>query len=139
MMDSASQGTAEYDREIQPALIYVVDDDLLLGQIVETILVMEGFRVRLFDDPAVALTHFQSEVEKPDLLVTDFVMRPYNGMELIQKCRALEPKLRSILYSGNAPAQITDLYAVKPNAFIAKPFLPKNLVRLVESVLLHPA
>jgi DNA-binding NtrC family response regulator len=139
MMNSASQEIAEYDREIEPALIYVVDDDLLLGQIVEAILLMEGFRVRLFDDPALALTHFQSEAEKPDLLVTDFVMRPYNGMELIQKCRALTPKLRSILYSGNAPAQITDLYAVKPNAFIAKPFLPRNLVRLVESVLLHPA
>jgi len=124
---------------IPPALIYVVDDDVLLGQIVETILLMEGFRVANFSDPLAAWVAFEQAVEKPDLLVTDYVMRPYNGMELIQKCRAISPKLRTLLYSGNAPAQIVDLYAMKPNAFIAKPFLPKSLVTLIESLLLQSA
>lgn len=138
-MNSLAPEISDRGSEIEPALIYVVDDDLLLGQIMEAILAMEGFRVRLFDDPSVALAAFESDLEKPDLLVTDFVMRPYNGMELIRKFRATSPKLRAILCIGNAPAQITDLYAMKPNAFIAKPFLPQALVALVESVLLQPA
>jgi DNA-binding NtrC family response regulator len=122
-----------------PALIYVVDDEALIGEIVEAILLLEGFRVSLFRDPLQAWTAFCESEEKPDVIVTDYVMKPLNGMELIQKCRSIHKTIRSILYSGNAPAQIVDLYAIKPSAFLPKPFLPDTLVRLVESVLLKPA
>jgi DNA-binding NtrC family response regulator len=119
----------------RPTLIYVVDDEVLIAEIVEAILNLEGFDVRCFNDPQAAWKSFSDGPQKPDMLVTDYVMHPWNGMELIQKFRSVLPTLPSILYSGNTTAQITDLYAMKPNAFLPKPFLPETLVRLVRSVL----
>jgi len=119
----------------RPPLIYVVDDEVLIAEIVQAILHLEGFKVQLFTNPSEAWRAFSEAEDKPDILVTDYVMHPLNGMELIQKFRSVLPALPSILYSGNASGQITDLYAMKPNAFLPKPFLPETLVRVVRSVL----
>jgi DNA-binding NarL/FixJ family response regulator len=66
-------------------------------------------------------------------------MKPLNGMELMQKCRAAHPHLRTILFSGNVAANITDLYAEKPDAFVAKPFQPAALVELARQILQRPS
>ena len=116
-------------------MIYVVDDEVLIAEVVQAVLEPEGFEVRVFSDPAAALRAFTDAPKKPDLLMTDYVMSPISGMELVQKCRHLHPGLLTILYSGNVSEQITDLYSEKPNAFLAKPFYPKDVVQLVRGVL----
>jgi CheY-like chemotaxis protein len=135
MLTPSFSASTESSAEKRPALVYVVDDETLIGQIVEAVLNLEGFNVRLFNNPLSAWNTFSEATEKPDVLVTDYVMRPLNGMELIQQFRSVVPEIPSILYSGNASAQITDLYAIKPSAFLPKPFLPETLVRMVRSLL----
>jgi DNA-binding NtrC family response regulator len=115
--------------------VFVVDDERLIGEIVSTILSMEGFTTRTFTDPAAALAAFAECAVKPDVLVTDYVMRPLNGMELIQKCRAIHPSVLTLLYSGNVSGHLMDLYAEKPHSFLEKPFHPKKLVRIVRSLI----
>lgn len=122
-------------REKSQSLIFVVDDEVLIGQVVESILEGDGYKARFFANPQEAYACLSITKPHPDLLVTDYVMSPWNGMELIQKCRQLVPELPAILYSGNVSSDITDLYAVKPNAFLEKPFLPRTLLDLVHSVL----
>lgn len=117
------------------AQIFVVDDETMVGEVVEAILNLEGFEARFFSDPQKALDAFQDSERKPDLLLSDFVMTPMNGMELIMRCKAESPDLRTILYSGNVGEDIVRQYNVKPNAFLTKPFLPKTLIRLVQQVL----
>lgn len=109
-------------------LIYVVDDELLLGQIMEAILSLEGFEVKMFTNPGAALRAFESEDIKPHILITDFVMQPFDGMELISRCRALNPALRTIVVSGNASADVFENHPFRPDAFIEKPFLPGRLL-----------
>jgi DNA-binding NtrC family response regulator len=62
-------------------------------------------------------------------------MRPLNGMELIQQCRALYPAILTLLYTGHVSGPITDLYAEKPHAFLEKPFHPKKLLRVIRGML----
>lgn len=116
-------------------LIYVVDDEPMICEIVASILGLEGFRSASFTDPRKALAAFTQADPRPALLVTDYVMGPMNGMELIHKCRTLAPTLKTILYSGNVSEDITDIYVFKPDAFMEKPFLPRTLIDLIESVL----
>jgi len=115
-------------------LIYVVDDERLIADVVREIFEMEGFKVQAFSDPLTANT-FSESSRKPDVLVTDYVMQPLTGMELMQKCRALQPGLLTVLFSGNVTSKITELYAQKPNAFVAKPFQPSVLVQVVKELL----
>lgn len=116
-------------------LIFVVDDEVMIGEVVEAILNMEGFESRFFSDPLRALKAVTESERKPDVLLSDYVMNPMNGMELIQRCKAMVPGLKTILYSGNVGEEITRLYSIKPDAFMAKPFLPKRLVGLVQKML----
>jgi DNA-binding NtrC family response regulator len=126
----AVQGTTAVDR-----LLYVVDDERLIAEVVQQIFQIEGFKVEVFSDPAEALHAIRDASRKPDVLLTDYVMKPLNGMELVQKCREVHPALLTVLFSGNVTSKITDLYAQKPDAFVQKPFQPAALVQLVRELL----
>ena len=121
--------------ESQEILIYVVDDESMIGEVVEVILKLKGFKPKFFTDPELALQTLANDDPKPDLLLTDFLMSPINGMELIERCKRVQPDLKTILYSGNVGEEIMQYYSVKPDGFVSKPFLPKTLVMMVKTVL----
>ncbi|MBI4664618.1 MAG: response regulator [Verrucomicrobia bacterium] len=134
--DKTSPGEAGTPRASgREILVYVVDDESMIGEVVEVILKLKGFRPRFFTDPELAYETIMHEEPKPDLLLTDFLMSPINGMELIERCKRIQPGLKTILYSGNVGEEIMQYYAAKPDGFISKPFLPKTLVSVVNSVL----
>jgi DNA-binding NtrC family response regulator len=116
-------------------LVYVVDDELLIAQIVEAILRRERFDVRTFSDPAQALAAFEAAPTKPALLITDYVMSPFTGLDLIGQCRAIDPSLRAIVISGNVGGEILETGTPGRDAFLAKPFLPKHLIGEVQSIM----
>lgn len=116
-------------------LIYVVDDESMIGEVVEVILKLKGFQPKFFTDPERALDALTASNPKPNLLLTDFLMTPINGMELIERCKRIHPELKTILYSGNVGEDIMKYYSVKPDGFMSKPFLPKTLISTVSSVL----
>jgi DNA-binding NtrC family response regulator len=115
--------------------VFVVDDESRIGELVQTILKLEGYDARCFSDPEQALSALEEEPQKPDLLLTDFVMQPINGMELIERSRRVVPNLKTILYSGNASEEVSQAYSTKPDRFLAKPFLPATLLALLEATL----
>ena len=128
---------AEESENLSPApgLVYIVDDEVLIGEVVEAILNLEGYETKVFSNPEQALQAFCEEPRKPELLISDFVMTPMNGMELIGRCKEVMPALKTLLYSGNVGEEITSQYVIKPEAFMSKPFLPRTLIGLVQSVL----
>lgn len=126
---------AARETSIGRRLLYVVDDERLIAEVVQLALESDGFEVKAFSDPSAALDAFSHATPKPDVLLTDYVMKPLNGMELVQKCRALHPALRTVLFSGNVTGQITDLYAEKPDVFVPKPFQASAIARIVRELL----
>ena len=116
-------------------LIYLVDDEPLLLDLAETTLSPGGYKVKKFLDPEEALESFIEARAKPTLLITDYSMGKMNGLELVEKCRAVKPDLKSILISGTAGAEIVLGSDVKVDRFVGKPYQPANLVELVRRVL----
>jgi two-component system, cell cycle sensor histidine kinase and response regulator CckA len=119
--------TAESSSE----LIYIVDDEALLGQLAETVLSEAGFRTRTFLDPEEALRAVRDDGERPDVLVTDFVMGSMTGLELIEGCKAYHPKLRTILLSGTVNESQVAGYNTQPDIFIPKPYRVGAFVKTV--------
>ncbi len=117
------------------ALIFVVDDEPMMGEVVEAILQLEGHQTRVFTEPEQALRAIEAEGNKLQLLLTDFVMPGMNGMELIEQAKKTVPELRTILFSGNFGQDIMRYYPVKPDRFLNKPFQPKALTSVVKAVL----
>lgn len=86
--------------------ILLVDDDwqglLGLGRFLSS----EGHRVDAHQTPASALAACGSR--NHDLLVSDFRLPGMNGLDLIRAVKAIQPGIRTILYSGLYTADTLD-------------------------------
>ena len=118
-----------------PPLIFIVDDKPELTQMAEMILVAEGYQCQIFCDPHQVLQMFESSNIRPDLLLTDYEMGSMNGLQLIEFCRRSLPNLKTVLVSGTVQAATVFQHPVKVNQFLAKPYLPRELAALVNSLL----
>jgi len=77
--------------------IIIVDDHQLMAQgIAKFFKGHPSFEVmEVYDDPQEAFTKIK--ILKPDLLLTDLDMPVWNGLELIEKVRAVHPACKSVL------------------------------------------
>ncbi len=114
-------------------MIFVVDDEVLLLDLAKAILTPLGCNVRTYADPEQALKDFP--VVKPALVLTDYAMGRMSGMDLIRECRRLNPHQKMILVSGTVDGEVFADAAVKPDAFVSKPYDVKKLSDLVRSML----
>ncbi len=117
------------------ALIYVVDDEPMLLELAEVILEPEGYQVKTFRDPELALQTFRSAKQRPALLITDYAMHSLNGMQLVAEFRRLEPTQKILLVSGTVGEDIFHDAPCKPDEFLAKPYQAVDLARLVKALL----
>lgn len=119
----------------QSALIVVVDDEPMVGELVQTIFSLEGLDSKVYQDPVTALKELREWAGPPALLLTDFRMPGMNGMELIQGAKGRFPELKTVLFSGNVDETIQNQYPLHADAFIRKPFYPNLLLETVRSIL----
>lgn len=113
------------------SLILVVDDEFGILELLEAALTDEGHRVLTATNGRVALDRMRTE--RPDLVITDFVMPVMGGAELLQAISA-DADLATIprvVMSSLPEAAIAERcfgYA----AFVRKPFRIAALLDLVE-------
>ena len=123
---------------MQPApeeiLIYVVDDEEPLLELVELSLLDEGYALKKFLNPIDALAAFNQEPRKPRLLVTDYAMGGMNGLQLSRQCKSGHPGLKVLMVSGNAGAEIVLREPGQVDEFISKPYQPKHLASRVRAL-----
>lgn len=116
-------------------LIFVVDDEPMLLELAVVILEPQGFHVRTFRDPELALEAFTRANPRPVLLITDYAMHSMNGMQLIEKFRQVEPCQKILLVSGTVGEDIFRDAASRPDRFLAKPYLADQLTSTVKTLL----
>lgn len=116
-------------------LVFIVDDEALLGQLADTVLSEAGYRTRCFQDPVEVLRAVRDDGDRPDLLVTDYVMGSMTGLELIEECKKIHPLLRTILLSGTVSESYVHKFTVKPDHFLSKPYPVAAFVQMVDATL----
>ncbi|MCP4805513.1 MAG: response regulator [Proteobacteria bacterium] len=119
-------------------LVYVVDDEIFIRQVLEEMLQYGGFDVRTFERAEPALEAVRQLA--PSVLVTDLSMPGPSGLELIEEVRKLEPDLPVVLASahfrqGRTPSGFGD--GLDIDLFVPKPFpklleFSRTLMALVE-------
>ncbi|ETX03152.1 hybrid sensor histidine kinase/response regulator [Candidatus Entotheonella palauensis] len=105
-----------------PALVLVVDDDMMLRYLAREALELEGFRVQEAPDGAAALEHIDHE--RPDIILLDVHMPVMDGFTLCTKLRetptgALLPVL--MMTASSDMAAIHRAYEVGATDFVTKP------------------
>lgn len=112
-------------------VVYAVDDEVMILELIAMVLAPHGYEVITFDDPARALEAVRSNPTRASLVITDYAMHSMNGMEFIEQCRSVAPGLKIILISGTVNEEIYAKSAVKPDGFLAKPFQTSQLLTAV--------
>lgn len=89
--------------------IVVVDDEKMVTMAFKTLFKVEGYSdVHLFNNPKEAVDFLKCN--KPDLIISDFIMPEMNGLEFLTEAKKLYPEVSLILLTG---------YADKENAIRA--------------------
>lgn len=117
-----------------PVDVMVVDDEVVMCEFVAVLLESAGLSARTYMDPLQALKALKDE-PAPRLLLTDFSMGPLNGLELIERARALHPGLATVLFSGQLRQETLSHLPVGPDLFIPKPFEPIQLIEKVKGLI----
>jgi CheY-like chemotaxis protein len=112
--------------------ILVVDDSEFILQLMQTILENEGFDVELAESAQRALA--RASESAPDLVVLDVRMPGTDGWELLRELRKLEPTAAVPVIMSSTDAEElgwTLALANGAQAYLAKPFAPAHLLRVV--------
>jgi len=119
--------------------VMYVDDDEALVFLVQRVLKRKGFVVSTFTDPRLAAAVLRARPLDFDLLVTDYNMPGYSGIELLRETRLIRPDLPVALASGYVTAEIEQsALSAGARALIHKPNdvdeLCETVQRLLQSV-----
>ena len=104
--------------------------------LVKRLLTRKGYRVITFTDPLQALSALRDDRSACDLLVTDYNMPGYSGVDLLREVKALLPNLPVALASGYVTPDIErTALAAGANALIHKPNDVDELCATVQKLL----
>lgn len=122
-----------------PVQVLVVDDDVTSRAAMRRVLEHQGYSVIVAEDALDALRMLERTHVPVDLLVTDVQMPGMNGDALVVRVRESWPDLPVIFVSGE-PRNVRLVQETGGEAqFLAKPFLPVELLEAVREALGLPA
>ena len=124
--------------EMTKKKILAVDDEPYVLRVIQMKLSNAGYEVETVTNGIEAWEKIQSA--KPDMLITDIAMPGLDGYELTRKVR-MEEKSRDLpvlMLTGRGENE-DELkgYEAGVNQFLTKPFSPRELLSLVETILIH--
>ncbi len=116
------------DNHIKPKVL-VVDDERVIADTLAMILNQSGFQAKAVYSGEAALEMASSY--QPDMLIADVIMADLNGIDAAIQIRALLPKIKILLFSGQAAT--ADLLEKARNQgyefeILAKPVHPQDLL-----------
>jgi DNA-binding NtrC family response regulator len=115
----------------QPGHILVADDDHDLCEVYARILAEEGHRVDRAHDGDETLRKIQANAY--DLLFTDLVFPPTDGIRVLQEVKRLRPSTLVIVVSGQASAEdVLSAFRAGAFDFLVKPVAADRLAALAD-------
>jgi DNA-binding NtrC family response regulator len=83
-------------------IVSIVDDEIDITKLFHYAIStsIEGVSVITFNDPVIALEHFEDNKKDYALVISDLRMPNLNGLELLKKVKQLNPSVRTILISA---------------------------------------
>ncbi len=113
--------------------VLVVDDDPQVCKTVSMILQEHGYHVQSYNQPRQAL---QAVRKAPfDIALVDIKMPELNGLELIDKIRAEDPRVAALIMTAYPDVQTAaETMRLGARDYITKPFREEQLLGAVERV-----
>jgi CheY-like chemotaxis protein len=117
----------------EPRVVLVAEDDVLVRNLINTVLIRAGYAVLLASDGEEALAlsrHYNGDIH---LLLSDVTMPRMDGVELAARLREERPAVPALLVSGKMSSELIDGNCFFD--FLRKPFVPDQLRSKLEEIL----
>lgn len=108
--------------------ILVVEDNEMLGNILNILFEREGFSIKVTTNYDDAIDYLQNQT--PDVVITDMILPFKSGLEVINYVKKNLKTVRVIAVSslGFENELIIEAFKLGADDFVAKPFNPKELL-----------
>lgn len=123
-----------YHIAMKSGLIVVVDDEQMVTSAFKTLLKLEGFtNCVAFNNPVEAIEFL--EKNKPDIIISDFIMPEMNGLEFLSATKKLYPDVSKILLTGYADKEnaIRAINEIGLYKYIEKPWDNDDLIITIQN------
>lgn len=115
--------------------ILIVDDESRMRKLIKDFLVAKGYNILEAEDGEKALSIFEQNKEKINLILLDVMMPKLDGWSVLRQIRQVS-KVPIIMLTARGEEQ-DELFGFElgVDEYISKPFSPKILVARVEAIL----
>jgi two-component system, chemotaxis family, chemotaxis protein CheY len=119
--------------------ILIADDSILMRQMIRDTVENVGWHVIAEAADGFEAVEMYNE-HQPDLVTMDIVMPGSDGIEALEKILAIDPDAKIVVVSAlNQTKVISEAIRKGARDFIAKPFMPEQLIETVEQCWLETA
>ena len=115
--------------------ILLAEDETAVRRVVKLILSEAGYAVIEAANGAIAVELFKAKASQIDLVLLDAVMPEKSGSQAAAEIHAIRPDVALVLSSGYSDVLASDPTAAADLAFLAKPYEPDTLLRVVRRTL----
>lgn len=114
--------------------ILVVDDSGLARRATRAILEQAGHDVLDAQDGLSAIERYF--LDKPELVLLDVTMRDMDGLEVLKRIRALDPKARVVMVTADVQSSTREMASAGgASGFLVKPISTQPLLGMIGEVL----
>lgn len=117
------------------AFILIVEDDEVVLGLLSSMLRREGHEVREANSALLALDILEAEKHRCDLVLTDFEMKPMNGLQLVNRIVQKSPTMKILFMSGYPTVAHAIEERFGSEALLIKPFPAQELSRKIKKML----
>ena len=117
-----------------PCLLFLVEDEALVRELVEAALDDAGYQVRAVASGREALALLDAGVDAFHALITDVNLGDVSGWEVARHARELRPALPVVYITGDSAAEWA-AQGVPQSVLVEKPFAPAQIVTAVSALL----
>lgn len=123
----------KFDKKLN---ILFVDDDKKIGPMMRRMLDKAMYSVDAYSDPVLVTELYNEQLDKYDLIITDYHMPQLNGIQLSRIIKQRFPDKKIILISGYLDEEVEGyLQENIIDGYLMKPINKQNLCRLIEEIL----
>lgn len=116
-----------------PARILIVDDDIDILKLMETILVPRGFNVSGFTEAKAALESIKNDNLKTDLIISDIQIPDMGGLHFLAAVKNFLPSVPILMMTAYGTINmVIEALRLGASDFIQKPFTKNDLALAVE-------
>ncbi len=115
--------------------VLIVDDEVMLINMHQSLLMRLGYDVTVFDDPRAALDAFKENPAAFDIMITDMTMPAMTGDILVRQIKKIRPELPVILCSGFCDEELENkAHDAGVGHVLLKPFDFKKLALTIRAM-----